>query len=132
MRKIILISAIVATGLFADMMTDVAKDAAVSKAKSETRSVAVKHIAGDDARKKEAVNKVADKVLGKENPVDKMKADALGNVMGSKASVPDAGSLATKKETSLEDKALDMAAEKAVGLNPLKKAVAKEDVKSAL
>ncbi len=135
MKKIILISAIVVTGLFADMATDMVKDAVVSEAKSEARSTAVKHIAGDDAMKKELVNKGADKVMGKENPVDKMKADALGGVMGSKTSVPDAGSLvkgATKKETSLEDKALDMAAEKAVGSNPLKKAAAKEAVKSAL
>ncbi|OQX76578.1 MAG: hypothetical protein B6D54_03640 [Epsilonproteobacteria bacterium 4484_65] len=135
MKKIILISAIAVTGLFADMATDMVKDAVVSEAKSEARSTAVKHIAGDDAMKKELVNKGADKVMGKENPVDKMKADALGGVMGSKTSVPDAGSLvkgATKKETSLEDKALDMAAEKAVGSNPLKKAAAKEAVKSAL
>lgn len=134
-KKVILISAIAATGLFADMMTDMATDAAVSQAKSEARSQAVKHVAGDDAVKKEVVNKAADEVLGKENPVDKMKADALGGVMGSKASVPDAGSLvkdATKKETSVEDKAVDMAAEKAVGSDPLKKAAAKEAVKSAL
>lgn len=134
MKKIILISAIAATGLFADMMTDMATDAAVSKAKSEARSTAVKHIAGDDPVKKEVVNKAADEVLGKENPVDKMKADALGSVTGSKTSLPDAGSLlgGAKKETSLEDKAMDMAVEKAVGTNPLKKAAAKEAVKSAL
>ncbi|WP_415408008.1 hypothetical protein ACLHDG_05615 [Sulfurovum sp. CS9] len=135
MKKTILISTIAVTGLFADMMTDMATDAAMSQAKTEARSQAVKHIAGDDAMKKELVNKGADEVLGKENPVDKMKADALGGVMGSKTSLPDAGSLlggATKKETSLEDKATDMAVEKAVGSNPLKKAAAKEAVKSAL
>ncbi len=134
MTKIILISAIAATGLFADMMTDVAMDAAKSKAKTEVRSQAVKHIAGDDAMKKELVNKGADEVLGKENPVDKMKADVLGSVTGSKTSLPDAGSLlggVTKKETSLEDKATDMAVEKAVGSNPLKQAAAKEALKSA-
>ena len=135
MKKIILISAIAATGLFADMMTDMATDAAMSKAKGEVRTQAVKHIAGDDAMKKEVVNKAADEVLGKEDPVDKLKADALGSVTGSKTSLPDAGSLlggATKKETSLEDKATDMAVEKAVGSNPLKKAAAKEALKSAL
>jgi len=135
MKKIILISAIAATGLFADMMTNMAVDAAKSKAKSEARSTAVKHIAGDDAVKKEIVNKGADKVLGKENPVDKMKANALDSVTGSKTALPDAGSLlggASKKETSLTDKATDMAVEKAVGSNPIKKAVAKEAVKSAL
>ena len=73
-------------------------------------------------------------MLGKENPVDKVKADALGAITGSKTSVPDAGSLldGAKKETSLEDKAMDMAVEKAVGSNPIKKAAAKEAVKSAL
>ena len=134
MKKIIMISAIAATGLFADMMTDMATDAAMSKAKTEVRSQAVKHIAGDDAVKKEVVNKAADEVLGKENPVDKIKSDALGSVTGSKASVPDVGSMlgGAKKETSLQDKATDMAVEKAVGTNPLKKAAAKEAVKSAL
>ena len=134
MKKIIMISAIAATGLFADMMTDMATDAAMSKAKTEVRSQAVKHIAGDDAVKKEVVNKAADEVLGKENPVDKIKSDALGSVTGSKASVPDVGSMlgGAKKETSLQDKATDMAVEKAVGINPLKKAAAKEAVKSAL
>ena len=77
MKKIILISTMVATGLFADMMTSMATDAVKSEAKSEVRSQAVKQIAGDDAMKKEVVNKAADEVLGKENPVDKLKADAV-------------------------------------------------------
>jgi len=138
MKKIILISVIVATGLFADVVTDVAKDAAMSKAKSEARTTVIKQVAGDDATKKAIANKIADKVVGKEDPVDKMKANVLGSVMGSKTSVPDAGSLvdsATKgvtKETSLEDKALDMAAEKVVGSNPLKKEAAKAVAKEAL
>ena len=134
MKKIIMISAIAATGLLADMMTDMATDAAMSKAKTEARSQAVKHIAGDDAVKKEVVNKAADEVLGKENPVDKIKSDALGSVTGSKASAPDVGSMlgGAKKETSLQDKATDIAVEKAVGTDPLKKAAAKEAVKSAL
>jgi len=187
MKKIILISAIAATGLFADMMTDMATDAAMSKAKTEARSQAVKHIAGDDAMKKDLVNKGADQVLGKEDPVDKMKSDALGSVMGSGTSVPDVGGMiggakketslqdqamgmatdqvmgtessvdkmksdaldsvvgsnasvpdvgtmigGETKETSLQDQAMDMAVEKAVGTDPLKKAAAKEAVKSAL
>lgn len=137
MTKIILISAIAATGLFADMMTDMAVDAAKSKAKTEAKSQAVKHIAGDDAMKKDLVNKGADQVLGKENPVDKMKADALGGVMGSGASVPDAGSLlgGAKKETSLKDKGIDMAAgeaSKAVGKETLKKETAKSAIKSVI
>lgn len=137
MKKILLISAIAATGLFADMMTDMAKDAAMSKAKSEARSTAVKQIAGDDAVKTEVANQAADKVLGKENPVDKMKSDALGSVMGSTASVPDAGSMldGAKKETSMTDKAVDMAAEQAektVGKETLKKETAKSAIKSVI
>lgn len=134
MKKIIMISTIAATGLFADMMTDMATDAAMSKTKTEARSQAVKHIAGDDAVKKEVVNKAADEVLGKENPIDKIKSDALGSVTGSNASVNDVGGMlgGAKKETSLQDKATDMAVEKAVGTDPLKKAAAKEAVKSAL
>ena len=134
MKKVILISAIAATGLFADMMTDMVTDAAMSQAKSEARTQAVKHIAGDDAVKKDLVNKGADQVLGKENPVDKMKSDALGSLTGSKDTVPDVGGMlgGAKKETSLQDKATDMAVEKAVGSNPLKKEAAKEAVKSLI
>ncbi|MEA1953740.1 MAG: hypothetical protein U9O24_05065 [Campylobacterota bacterium] len=95
MKKVILISAIVATGLCADMMTDVAKDAAVSQAKTEVRATAVKHVAGDDEVKKELVNKGADTVLGKEDPVDKLKTDAVSTVVGSKTTTPDATSVAT-------------------------------------
>ena len=137
MKRILLISTIAVTGLFADMMTDMAKDAAMSTAKSEARSTAVKEIAGDDPMKKEVANKAADEVLGKENPVDKMKSDALGGVMGSSASVPDAGSLlgGATKETSLEDKAVDMAADEAsktVGKETLSKDTAKTAIKSVL
>lgn len=134
MKKIILISTIAATGLFADMMTGMVKDAAMSQVKTEVRNTAVKQIAGNDAVKTEIANQAADKVLGKENPVDKLKSDALGSVMGGKTSVPDVGSLlgGAKKETSLQDKAVDMAAEKAVGSDTLKKETAKSVIKSVL
>jgi len=138
MKKLILISAIAATSLFANMMTDVAKDAAVSKAKSEARTTVVKEVAGDDAVKTEVANKVADEALGKEDPMDKMKTDAMDSMMGSKTATPETGSVVDKvtegatKETSMTDKAVDMAAEKAVGSNPVKKEVAKEAIKSVL
>ncbi|MEA2047939.1 MAG: hypothetical protein U9O64_05760 [Campylobacterota bacterium] len=124
MKKVVLISAIVATGLFADMMTDMATDAVKSKATSEAKSMAVKEIAGGDALKTEVANQAADKVLGKEDPVDKLKSDALGSVMGGKTS-----------ETSLQDKAVDMAADeasKAVGKETLSKETAKTAIKSVL
>ena len=137
MTKIILISAIAATGLFADMMTDMATDAMKAQAKTEARSTAVKHLAGDDAMKKEVVNAGVDKVLGKENPVDKMKSDALGSVMGSSTSIPDTSSLlgGATKESSLKDKGIDMAAdqaEKTVGKETLKKETAKTVIKSVI
>lgn len=137
MKRVLLISTMVATGLFADMMTDMATDAVKSKATSEAKSMAVKEIAGGDAVKTEVANQAADKVLGKEDPVDKMKADALGSVMGGKTSVPDAGSVldGAKKETSLQDKAVDMAADeasKAVGKETLSKETAKTAIKSVL
>ena len=119
----------------ADMMTNMAKDAAMSKAKTEVRNVAVKSIAGDDAMKKEVVNQAADKVLGKEDPIDKMKSDALGSVMDSKTAMPDVGDMVkgkTTKESSMQDKATDMAVEKAVGKNPLKKEAAKSALKSIM
>lgn len=134
MKKVILFSAIVVTGLFADMVTDMVTDTAMSKVKTEARSQAVKHIAGDDAIKKDLVNKGADQVLGKENPLNKMKSDALGSVVGSNASVPNPGAKlgGETKETSLQDKVMDTAVEKTVGTDPLKKAVAKEVLKSTL
>ncbi len=101
MKKIVLISAIAATGLFADMMTDMATDAVTSQVKTEVRATAVKHIAGDDVVKKDLVNKGADVVLGKEDPVDKLKTDAVGAVLGSKTVTPDVSSVVTdaaKKE----------------------------------
>ena len=134
MKKILLISAVLATGAVADMMTNMAKDAAMSKAKTEVRHTAVEQVAGNDPIKKEAANKVADEVLGKENPMDKMKSDALSSVTGSASSTPDVGSMlgGKTKETSMTDKATDMAVEKAVGSNPLKKAAAKEVLKSVM
>lgn len=133
MKNVILISLISVAGLSADAMTDMVTDTAMSKAKTEVRTQAVKQIAGDDAVKKDLVNKGADQVLGKENPVDKIKSDALGAAVGSKASTPDVGTMlgGKTKETSLEDKAIDMAAEKAVGSDMLKKEVAKGAIKSA-
>ncbi len=137
MKKFILISAIAATALFADTMTDMAKDAVISKAKSEAKAAVIQQVAGDDAVKKEVANKVADKVIGKEDPVDKMKSDAVSAVVGSNASVPVASLVSgvakgATQETSLQDKALDMAAEKVVGSDTLKKEAAKAVVKEAL
>ena len=135
MKKLLLLAVVSTPILMANMMSDMATDAAMSKVKTEARSVAVKTVAGNDAMKKDLVNKAADEVIGKENPMDKMKSDALGSVVGSKTAMPDVGDVvkgAAPKETSMQDKAADMAVEKAVGSDPLKKEVAKSALKSII
>lgn len=135
MKKIILSTVLVATGLCADMMTDMAKDAAMSKAKSEVRTTVVKEVAGNDVVKKELASKAADKVLGKEDPIEKMKTDAVSSVVGSGTpSIPDVSSVVgkTKKEASVTDKAVDMAADKAGVTDTMQKDVAKQAIKSIM
>jgi len=134
MKKILLISAVLTTGIVADMMTDMAKDATMSKAKTEVRNTAINQVTGNDPIKKEVATKIADKVLGKESAVDTMKADALNSVTGTKSSISDVKSMigGETKETSMTDKATDMALEKVVGSNPVKKAAAKEALKSVM
>ena len=135
MKKIILATAVVATGLCADMMTDMAKDVAMSKAKSEVRTTVVKEVAGNDVVKKELANQAADKVLGKEDPIEKLKTDAVSSVVGSgMPSMPDVSSVLgkTKKETSMTDKAVDMAADKAGITNTMQKDVAKKAINSIM
>ncbi|WP_295421517.1 hypothetical protein [Sulfurovum sp.] len=136
MNRIILISMVAASALFADMATDMVKDVAVSKAKTQAKEAVIKQVAGDDPVKQMVVKKVADKVVGEPSMADKVKgavADKVmqGNAEGSSSVVDKVVKGATKtKEPSLKDKAVDMAAEKVVGSNPLKKEAAKEAIKS--
>jgi len=136
MNKIILISMVAASALFADMAAGIVKDVAVSKAKTQVKETVIKKIAGDDHVKQKVAQKVADKVVGEPSMADKVKGVAVDKVMqgdaeGSSSVVDKVVKGTTKTEdSSLKDKAVDMAAEKAVGSNPLKKAAAKEAIKS--
>ncbi len=108
MKKIILISAITLTGLFADAMTD----AVVSKAKSEATTKVVEQVAGNDVMKKEIANKAVD-TLKDGTSVDALKDQAMDQA---------------------KEKATDMAAEKAseaVGKETLSKETAKSAIKLA-
>ena len=142
MKKTVFISMIAVSALFADMATDMVKDVAISKAKTEAKEAVVKQVAGNDPVKQMVAKKVADKVVGEPSTADKVKSAFADKVMGKEESPSSAAgttlvgkvveSTVAPKEPSLKDKAIDMAAEKAVGSNPLKKAVAKEAIKSAL
>ena len=72
MKKIILISTITFTGLFANAMTD----AVISKAKSDATTKAVAQVAGNDVVKKEIANKAVD-TLKKGTSVDALKDQAM-------------------------------------------------------
>lgn len=125
---------VAASALFADMATGIVKDVAVSKAKAQVKETVIKKVAGDDPVKQAVAKKVADK--GEPSMADKVKGAVADKVMqgdaeGSSGVVDKVVKGATKtKEPSLKDKAVDMAAQKAVGSNPLKKAAAKEAIKS--
>lgn len=136
MKKIVLISMVAASALFADMMTDMAKDVAVSKAKTQVKDEVIKQVAGNDPVKQQVAKKVADKVVPEPSPTDKIKSAVADKVMGT-GTKSDSGLVKSvakdavkPKETSMKDKAVDMAVEKAVGSNPLKKAAAKKAVES--
>jgi len=60
MKKVVLISMVAASAIFADMMTDVAKDVAVSKAKTQVKDEVIKQVAGNDPVKQQIAKKVAD------------------------------------------------------------------------
>lgn len=127
MKKVLLISAMLATGVSADMMMDMAKDMAMSQAKTEAKTAVVKEVAGEDTAKKELANKVADSAMGKEDPMDKAKSDALSAVTGEKKS--------SDTTNTLKETAVDIAsehAEKTVGKEVLKKETAKTMINSVL
>ena len=120
MTKIILISAIAATGLFADMATDLI----TSQAKSAVEKEVAKQVTGNDTEKKETAVEVSDKskeVNASEEKSEKVESttDALKNTATEQA----------------KDAAIDTAAgeaEKAVGNELLNKDTAKSAIKSVL
>lgn len=80
MKKLLLITALSITGLFADMLTDMATKEIISSKKDEVRKVIVKS-AGNDV----VGNKIADKVVGKKkkkNPVEQLKSNLIGKALG--------------------------------------------------
>jgi len=135
MKKIVLISMVAGSALFADMMTNVAKDVAVSKAKTQAKEAVIEKVAGDDPVKQMVAKKVADKVVGEPSAADKVKSSVADKIMGTDTNESGLLDSVTKgvvktEEPSMKDKAVDMAVEKAVGSNPLKKAAAKKAVES--
>ena len=106
MKKIILLSAVLATSLVAEMTTEVIKDAVISKAKSEVTKAVVEKVSGSS----DAVKDIAVEV---------------------KSAVEDTNN-SSSVTSSLKDKAVDMALEKVVGSDTIKKEVAREVVDSAM
>lgn len=140
MKKIVILSSVAVVALFADMFGGIAKDAALSQAKSEARSAAVSKVGGTNPLTNKLANTAADKVLGKEDPVEKMKSNAIGSLLGGKSATNATGAAAlvggvTGGSGSLKDSAVDMAAQKAedtIGKETLEKETAKSLIKSAL
>jgi hypothetical protein len=119
MNKIILISMVAASALFADMATGMVKDVAMSKAKTEAKDTVVKQVAGNDPVKQEVAKKVADKVVGEPSTADKVKGAVADKVMGTESKESSLTDKVVKgatktEESSLKDKAVDMAVKKAV------------------
>jgi hypothetical protein len=138
MKKIVLTSIVIASvatsALYADMMTNMAKDVAVSKAKTQAKETIIKQVAGNDPVKQQIAKKVADKVVPEPSATDKIKSAVADKVMGAK-DTSTSGMLkkavsSKTKEPSMKEKATDMAVEKVVGSNPLKKEAAKGTIKS--
>ena len=106
MKKIILLSAVLATSLLAEMTTEVIKDAAVSKAKNEVTKAVVEEESGS--------------------------SDALIDIPEEIRSAIEETNNSSSAISSPEDKAVDMALEKVVGSDTIKKEVAREVVDSAM
>ena len=114
MKNMVLVLALVATGLSADALTDMATEAATSKAKTEVKKEVVKHVAGDNIIKQAVVGQAADKALAGDISVNKVTDDVVAQA---------------------KDKAVDVAAEeasKAVGKETLGKDTAKNAIKSVI
>ncbi len=80
MKKILLIVALGSSLLFADFLTDMAKQKVADDSKDKVRKVIVK-----SSGNKLIGNKVADKIVGKKkkkNPIEKLKSDLVGKALG--------------------------------------------------
>jgi len=90
MKKIILSTIIVGTALFADGATEMVKDAAISKAKSEVTKAVMENVSSDNVEKAVAVKNAAEEVSAESNLTDKI-IDAV------KEKAKDAGTEAVEK-----------------------------------
>ncbi len=80
MKKILLIVALGSSLLFADFLTDMAKQKVADDTKDKVRKVIVK-----SSGSKLIGNKIADKIVGKKkkkNPIEKLKSDLVGKALG--------------------------------------------------
>lgn len=107
MKKLILISAVAATTLFADNLADIAKNAAADHAKSEATKV---------------VNSEIDKVTGKTDKKESAKTEKKDEAKEQK----------TDASSSLKEKAIDVAADQAKAKTGVDKGLAKEAIKSVV
>ncbi|MEA1880765.1 MAG: hypothetical protein U9N11_08985 [Campylobacterota bacterium] len=126
MKKTILITLLASSTLFADALTDMAKDAAVSKVKTAAKSEVVKQISANTSVSEGTVKAVANKVAPEASAEDQIKNSLTEKVMGS-AGNSDIASAVTGG-ASMTDKAVDMAVEKTIGDNAMAKTAAKKAV----
>ena len=133
MKKTILISLVASSVLFADALTDMAKDAAVSKMKTEAKTVAIEQVASATGVSGDVVKQVADKVSPEASATDKLKNAAVEKVMGATdTGAVSAVSSAVSGGSSMTDKAVDMAVDKTIGDNSMVKNVAKKAVNAVI
>jgi len=72
MKKIIWISIVAASAVFAESATDMVKDAAVSKVKTQAKEVAIKQVAGNDSVKQVVTDKIVDTDSNESSLTDKV------------------------------------------------------------
>jgi len=72
MKKIILSTLVVGTALFADGTTEIVKDAAISKAKSEVTKAVVENVSSENVEKAVAAKDAVEEVSAESNLTDKV------------------------------------------------------------
>ncbi len=133
MKKIILISMVAASALFANALLDVAKDAAVSEMKTAAKTEVVKQVTDTTGISTDMIKQVADKVSPDAEPKEQLKNAAVSKVMGgTDTSLTGMASSAMNDGASITDKAVDMAVDKTIGDNPMVKDLAKKAVNAVI
>ncbi|CAA6822521.1 MAG: Unknown protein [uncultured Sulfurovum sp.] len=126
MKKTILITLLASSTLFADALTDMAKDTAMSQVKTAAKSEAIKQISANTSVSEGTVKAVVNKVAPASSAEDQIKNSLTEKVMDS-AGNSDIASAVTGG-ASMTDKAVDMAVEKTIGDNAMAKTAAKKAV----